>query len=128
GSGVLGVSCEGHDQLLDLSTGEREEDEIAAADYRSNRIQELHHTLPVSVKSIRVLYGGGADSENTPEISLRATSLSLTAWTQQTGWSAAGGAWFVLNCTSECGIVTEVPWVVDEKEYSAVSTMEAGVE
>lgn len=128
GSGVLVVSCEGHDQLLDLSTGEREEDEIAAAYYRSNRIQELHHTFPVSVKSIPVLYGGGADSEITPEISLRATSLSLTAWTKQTGWADAGGAWLVLNWTSECGIATEVPGVVDKKEYSAVATMEAGGE
>src|SRR5699024_10480125 len=61
GSAVLVVSSEGHDQLVDLLTGERQGDDVAAVYYREDRVQEPHHTFPVSVDPFPVLYGGEAD-------------------------------------------------------------------
>lgn len=124
GSGRLIVSSEGHDQVVDLFTGEREEDEVAAAYYRGDRVQEPHHTFPVPVDPYPVLYDGKEDSEIVPEVSFQATTLTLTAWTKEKGWAEPGRAWLVLDWISECSLATEVPGLVDVGEYAAVATVD----
>src|SRR5699024_706451 len=91
GSAALVVSSEGHDQLVDLLTGERQDDDVAAAYYRADRVQEPHHTFPVSVEPFPVLYDGEPDDDIDATVSFQATTLTLTAWTEETGWAEPGG-------------------------------------
>src|SRR5699024_9383947 len=79
GSAALVVSSEGHDQLVDLLTGERQDDDVAAAYYRADRVQEPHHTFPVSVEPFPVLYDGEPDNDIDATVSFQATTLTLTA-------------------------------------------------
>ncbi|MDN6330095.1 MAG: hypothetical protein L0J84_12235, partial [Brachybacterium sp.] len=101
GSAVLVVSSEGHDQLVDLLTGERRDDDVAAVYYREGRVQEPHHTFPASVDPFPVLYDGEADHDIDATVSFQATTLTLTAWTADTGWAEPGGAWLVMDWSSE---------------------------
>ncbi|MGO2774240.1 MAG: hypothetical protein ACTIB2_12660 [Brachybacterium tyrofermentans] len=123
GSAVLVVSSEGHDQVIDLLTGERQADDVAAAFYREGRVQEPHHTFPAEVKAIPVLYSGEEDSEIAASVSFQATTLTLTAWTKEEGWAEAGSAWLVLDWNSEASLDTEVQGLVDVKGYSATASV-----
>lgn len=123
GSAVLVVSCEGHDQLVDLLTGERQGDDVAAVYYRQGRVQEPHHTFPVSVDPFPVLYGGAADHDIEAAVSFQATTLALTAWTADTGWAEPGGAWLVMDWSSEITIDTETPGLVEAGAYTAIASV-----
>lgn len=123
GSAALVVSSEGHDQVVDLLTGEREEDDVAAAYYRDDRVQEPHHTFPVSIESIPVLYGGNADSEIDATVSFQATALTLTAWTERNGWAEPGGAWLEMDWNCETTIETSVPELVKAGSFSATASL-----
>lgn len=128
GSAVLVISCDGHDQLVDLLTGERQEDDVAAAFYLDGRVQEPHHTFPVSVDPFPVLYGGDDDRDITSEVTLKAVGLSLTAWTEQTGWAEAGGALLVLDWTSAVSIISDLPGIVRTEGYTVTASVTAGDE
>ena len=124
GSAVLVVSSEGHDQVIDLLTGERQADDVAAAFYREGRVQEPHHTFPAEVKAIPVLYSGEEDSEIAASVSFQATTLTLTAWTKEEGWAEAGSAW--LLCWTGTARPLSTPrcrGFVDVKGYSATASV-----
>lgn len=123
GSASLVVSSEGHDQMVDLLTGERQDDPVAAVYYRSDRVQEPHHTFPVSVDPFPVLYDGEADSETTTTTSFQATALELTAWTEKNGWAEPGGAWLVMTWQSEITVDTEIPGLIKATGFSATATV-----
>ncbi|GAA4520481.1 hypothetical protein GCM10023160_05840 [Brachybacterium paraconglomeratum] len=123
GSASLVVSSEGHDQMVDLLTGERQADEVAAAYYRSDRVQEPHHTFPLSVDPFPVLYSDDADSEVTTTTSFQAATLGLTAWTETTGWADPGSAWLVMEWSSAITISTEIPGLVRATDYSAAASV-----
>lgn len=123
GSAVLVVSSEGHDQLVDLLTGERQDDDVAAVYYREGRVQEPHHAFPISVEPFPVLYDGEADSEIDAAVSFQATTLTLTAWTEQTGWAEPGGAWLVMDWIGETTIDTSIPGLVSAGSYSATASV-----
>ncbi|MGP9844007.1 hypothetical protein [Brachybacterium sp. 107] len=123
GSASLVVSSEGHNQMVDLLTGERQDDPVAAVYYRSDRVQEPHHTFPVSVDPFPVLYDGEADSETTTTTSFQATTLELTAWTEKNGWAEPGGAWLVMTWQSEITIDTEIPGLIKATGFSATATV-----
>ncbi|MGP9538078.1 hypothetical protein ACT3SP_08700 [Brachybacterium sp. AOP43-C2-M15] len=123
GSAALVVSSEGHDQVVDLLTGERQEDDIAAAYYREDRVQEPHHTFPVSIEPIPVLYGGDADSEIDATVSFQATTLTLTAWTEGNGWAEPGGAWLEMAWKCETTIETSLPGLVKAGSFSATASL-----
>ena len=123
GSAALVVSSEGHDQLVDLLTGERQDDDVAAAYYRADRVQEPHHTFPVSVEPFPVLYDGEPDDDIDATVSFQATTLTLTAWTEETGWAEPGGAWLVMDWSSEITVDTSIPGLVEAGSYSAVASV-----
>ena len=123
GSSALVVSSEGHDQVVDLLTGERQEDDVAAAYYREDRVQEPHHTFPVSIEPIPVLYGGDADSEVDATVSFQATALMLTAWTEGKGWAEPGGAWLEMDWNCETTIETSVPGIVKAGSFTATASV-----
>lgn len=103
GDNTLTVSSEGHDQSIDLLTGERVEDEIAAGYYREVTNQDLNHTFEVDDSRVpfKQTNGPEAEYEATVEYDLRVNSVSLAAWTPQEGWAAAGEAWLVVNWAHE---------------------------
>ncbi|WP_256839669.1 hypothetical protein [Ornithinimicrobium faecis] len=103
GDGTLTVSSEGHDQSIDLLTGERVEDEIAAGYYREVTNQDLNHTFEMDDSRVPFKQENGPEEEYeaTVEYDLRVNSVSLTAWTPQEGWAAAGESWLVVNWAYE---------------------------
>ncbi|WP_029088353.1 hypothetical protein [Brevibacterium album] len=101
GSTHFVVSSEGHDQYVDVLTGERQEDDVAAAYYRPVTTQEPHHTFPVDDSEFTVLYNGSEDGEGTVSYDLQVASASLTAWTQDGGWAAPGEAWLAVDWNYE---------------------------
>ena len=123
GSAALVVSSEGHDQVIDLLTGERQEDDVAAAFYREDRVQEPHHTFPAAVESIPVLYGGDEDSEIAASVSFQATALTLTAWTKEERLGRARSAWLEMDWNCETTIETSVPGLVEEAAFSATASL-----
>lgn len=123
GSAFLVVSSEGHDQMVDLLTGERQADEVAAAYYRSDRLQEPHHTFPLPVDPFPVLYSDEADSEVTTTTAFQAATLGLTAWTETTGWADPGSAWLVMEWSAAITLNTEIPGLVRATDYSATASV-----
>jgi hypothetical protein len=123
GSAMLVISCDGHDQLVDLLTGERQEDDVAAAYYREGRVQEPHHTFPIQVDSIPVLRKGAADGEVTSEVALQAETLTLTAWTPENGWAEPGGAWLVLGWSSSIGLTSLRTGLVSTNGYTVTASL-----
>jgi hypothetical protein len=101
GSTQLVVSSEGHDQYVDVLTGERQEDEVAAAYYRPVTTQEPHHTFPVEDSEFTVMRDGEVDSEPAVSYDLQVASASLTAWTEEGGWAAPGEAWLAVDWNYE---------------------------
>lgn len=107
GSGQLVVSSEGHDQVVDLLSGERQEDEVAAAYYRPSAVQEPHHKLTIDSLSFPMVDGSGPDSPITTAFSFQIASASLTAWTKDGGWAEPGMAWLVVVWSYDVALETE---------------------
>lgn len=93
GSVQLVVSSEGHDQNFDLLTGERAEDDVAAAYYRSGALQEPHHTIKVDSTSLPTDSGTGPEDDVVTDFSFDVESAMLTAWNEEGGWAEPGTAW-----------------------------------
>src|SRR5699024_660769 len=90
---------------------------------RADRVQEPHHTFPVSVEPFPVLYDGEPDDDIDATVSFQATTLTLTAWTEETGWAEPGGAWLVMDWSSEITVDTSTPGLVEAGSYSAVASV-----
>lgn len=99
-SSQLVVSSDGHDQFVDLLTGERnDDDEIAAGYYREVTQQDLNHTFQIDTDPVEVVdTDGRRDPDNIPlNYHVHASSIQLTAWTEEDGWASAGEAWLVAD-------------------------------
>lgn len=92
------IASEGHDQRIDVLTGERIVDpqDPAAAYYREVTVQDLNHAFQIDDRNIAVSTVRGSD-----EIPLsqdpRINTVTLTAWTEESGWADEGQAWLLVD-------------------------------
>lgn len=96
GSAQLTISSEGHDQYLDILTGERVEDEIAAGYYREVTTQDVNHIFSVEGYQGELTRDGNS-VDVTIDYDLAASSVTLAAWSEEYGWAEAGEAWIVVE-------------------------------
>ena len=96
GSAKFVVSSDGHDQFIDLLTGEREDDPIADVYYRDVIRQEPHHKFQIPTTKLGATY---SDQTGTADISydFRLASAELTPWQPDEGWAEEGRAWLALD-------------------------------
>jgi len=97
GSAQLVVSSEGHDQAVDVLTGERVDDDIAAAYYLPTTRQEPHHTFPIDDAALPTKSHTTPDEDVTTSYSFEIDSATLSAWTATDGWADPGQAWLVVD-------------------------------
>lgn len=103
GSTQLVVSSEGHDQFLDVLTGERQDDDVAAAYYRGNTLQEPHHTIRVESATFTTDSSSGAEDDVVTDFSFDVESATITAWTKDGGWAEPGTAWLGVTWAYDLG-------------------------
>jgi hypothetical protein len=100
GTTTLVVSCEGHDQMIDVATGERADDPVTTVYYRSTTMQEPHHTFTIDPQDFAIKTSYGDDETVTVDLSYQITALSLVAWVKDKGWAEEGKAWLQVEWTS----------------------------
>lgn len=97
----LVVSSQGHDQYIDVLTGERtaEAQDAAATYYRDITTQDLNHAFPIPSDGIPIeRTAGSAEQDDAPvDYSLRINSAELTAWSPEDGWAAPGEGWLAID-------------------------------
>lgn len=97
GSTQLIVSSEGHDQSIDVLTGERVDDDVAAAYYLPTTRQEPHHEFPIDDDLFPTKSTTGPDEDVRTVYSFQVDSATLEAWTAEDGWAEPGQAWLVVD-------------------------------
>lgn len=97
GGAQLVVSSDGHDQVVDLASGDRADDPIAATYYRDVTQQDINAALTLGEKQIDV-----ENSDDPLEVSgqLAIGSVSLTPYSPSEGWADEGKAWLIVNYTT----------------------------
>ena len=140
GSAQLVVSSDGHDQFVDLLTGERAEDPVTATYYRDVTRQEPHHVLRIASSEFPVLvdWGEVEESVNTVTYDVQIDAVELSAWQPDDGWAPEGRAWAVIDWTYSVENVGAHNWselrvesfhfdlaVDSDEEQSAISIAEA---
>ena len=101
GSTRLVVSSEGHDQYVDVLTGERVDDEVAAAYYLPTARQELHHTFAIDDDAFPTKTHSSPAEDVTIDYSFQIVTATLTAWTADDGWASPGQAWLEVDWNYE---------------------------
>lgn len=99
GSAQLVVSADGHNQFIDMLTGERADDAVAATYYRDVQRQEPHHVLQIESTTYPVLvdWSGLEEAVNTVDYNMQIDSVALAAWQPDAGWAPEGRAWAVVD-------------------------------
>jgi len=97
GSAQLIVSSEGHDQAVDVLTGERVDDDVAAAYYLPTTRQEPHHTFPIDDAALPTKSHTTPEEDVTTSYSFQIDAATLSAWTATDGWADPGQAWLVVD-------------------------------
>lgn len=109
GSSQVVVSADGHDQHVNILTGEREDDEVAAGYYRQVTNQDLNHSLSAPTSTVDIVEDG-SNAEGTDDygrvyssdldFEAYLTSARLAGWAPGEGWATEGEAWLVLDWES----------------------------
>lgn len=130
GESALTISSEGHDQSVDVLTGERAEDEVAAGYYREVTLQDLNHTFPVDSQHLVLQHELLEDHQGEAEVSfdLRVNSVVLSAWTPADGWAAPGEAWLVVDWGHSILAENDVYESADVNDVALTLTAEVGTE
>lgn len=90
----LVVSSEGHDQSVDVLTGEREEDQIAAGYYRQVTQQDPNHTFPADTLVFPVEDSDGWNVDDTEiEPDYHVSSVWLAGWVDDGEWADSDEVW-----------------------------------
>lgn len=102
GDAQLVIASEGHEQHIDVLTGERvvTEDDPAAGYYRDTTHQDINHRFPIDDDVIQVLSGfdsPGEEDDATISYDLQLRSASLSGWTPDHGWASPGDAWLSID-------------------------------
>lgn len=99
GTAELVVTQDGHDQRLDLSTGKRTADDVAAAYYRE-KTDPIDINEPLAFPDSTVTVGGSGSSNEydyTVKLTTELAEAQLTPWTKEKGWADAGTAWLLID-------------------------------
>lgn len=103
GSTTLTVSSEGHDQFLDVLTGEREEDEVTAGYYRQVTVQDVNHSFQIDRYEGELVDERGWEGSRAMSVDygIWASSVNLAGWSEEHGWADPGEAWVVIDWNYE---------------------------
>lgn len=121
GSTQFVVSSEGHDQFVDVLTGERADDDVAAAYYRSNTVQEPHHKLTIESISFPTETTTGPYGDLVTDLSYEVDSATLSAWTNDGGWAEPGSAWMAVTWGYDLGMDVADSQIVTE--FASISSI-----
>lgn len=129
GGSSLTVSSEGHDQSVDVLTGERVDDDVAAGYYREVTKQDLNHTFPTAKGTVgfRQDHGDEKEYEARVDYDLRINSVSLAAWSAEDGWASPGEAWMIIEWAYELSGDTGIAGVGSELSDTEI-TLSAAVQ
>lgn len=107
GTAELVVTQDGHEQRLDLSTGKRTADDVAAAYYREKTDPvEINEPLAFPDSTVTVGGSGGSNEyDDTVKLTTELADAQLTPWTKEKGWADEGTAWLLID--GEAGIEPE---------------------
>ena len=98
----LVVSSDGHDQHVDIRTGEREADEVAAGYYREITQQDPSHTFPIEDGSLPMLdRNDEATDAYEADYDFHISSVRLVGWDEENGWASEGGTWLQVDYVFE---------------------------
>lgn len=109
GEAQLVITQDGTPQAVDLSTGERADDEAAAGYYRDPQQVAVEQTLELGSVQAEAAggYGGDVMRQKTFSPSVVIDQAQFAAWTPESGWAEPGEAWLnlsgVLTMASEGG-------------------------
>jgi len=105
GEAQLVVSSDGHDQRIDLSTGERVKDPVAQTYYRDVTQQDINKTFTLDDKDIEVK---DEDEPETLATELSVSSAQITPYAPEgsgaEGWAEEGKAWLLLHFTNSAEV------------------------
>lgn len=108
GTAQLVISSESHDQFVDVLTGERQDDDVAAAYYLPNPRQEPTHTFKIDSDTFPTQTSSGrARGDITTDFTVKAISAELTAWNPEDGWAAPGNAWLAVTWNHDLGLTAD---------------------
>lgn len=99
GTAELVVTQDGHEQRLDLSTGKRTADDVAAAYYRE-KTDPVEINEPLAFPDSTVTVGGSGSSNEydyTVKLTTELAEAQLTPWTKEKGWADEGTAWLLID-------------------------------
>lgn len=111
GSAQLVVSSDGHDQFVDLLTGERAEDPITATYYRDVTRQEPHHVLKIDSSTFPTwLDWLEEEIVDTVSYDVQIDSVELTPWQPEKGWAPEGRVWAAIDWTYDINNSSDDSW------------------
>lgn len=130
GSASLTISSEGHDQFVDVLTGERAEDEVAAGYYREVTNQDLNHSFPLDSDTLALQHErrDSGTGEVTVTYDVRVNAVGLSAWAPEQGWAAPGQAWLMIDWGHEILEENDVYSAVDINDVTLTLTADLGDE
>lgn len=106
----LVISSDGHDQYVDIYTGEREEEEIAAGYYREITQQDPSHTFPIEDGSLPLLDRNDEVADPFEvEYDFHISSVRLVGWDEENGWASEGEAWLQVDYVFEFEVDAPAP-------------------
>lgn len=103
-SGSLVVSADGHDQSFDLLTGERAEDDVAAAYYLDTRVQEPNHQFEIAQGTFEAVSATGNAQSLSTNFAFTVVKAELTAWSEADGWADPGKAWLAVTWSHDLSL------------------------
>ncbi|GGF36546.1 hypothetical protein GCM10010922_09700 [Microbacterium sorbitolivorans] len=111
GSAQLVVSSDGHDQFVDLLTGERADDPVTATYYRDVTRQEPHHVLKIDSSEFQTwLDWLEQDIVDTVSYDVQIDSVELTPWQPEKGWAPEGRTWAAIDWTYDINKSSDESW------------------
>ena len=97
GTAELVVTQDGHEQRLDLNTGKRTADDVAAAYYREKTDPvEINEPLAFPDSTVTV-EGSISEDDYTVKLTTELAEAQLTPWTEEKGWADNGTAWLLID-------------------------------
>ena len=97
GDASLVVSQAGHDQTVDLTTGERTPDDIAAAYYRDTTHADIEETLQIPTGHLELTGAHSGDTTKEVALNVDLSDAQIGAWDPEEGWAEPDTAWMHLS-------------------------------
>lgn len=112
------VTQDGHEQRLDLNTGKRLADEVAATYYRDKTEPvEINEPLAFPDTTVKVGGTGGANGyDYKVKLTTELADARLTPWTKEQGWAEDGTAWLVI--AGKAGIEAEASLTPSKAKFT----------